>query len=104
MATICSAGFKEDMKKKLKIDFSLDKIWLFGYNKTVQKKYWKLIKESNWNKYRIVPTTKGFDSIIENILVDNPDFSDLDNLTKQIERGTLNFIKDVENFLLKHEN
>ena len=78
--------------------------WLFGYNKTVQKKYWKLIKEGNWNKYRIVPTTKGFDSILEHVLVDNPDFSDLDNLTKQIERGTLNFFKDVENFLLKNEN
>ena len=79
-------------------------VWLFGYNKTVQTKYWKLIKESNWTKYRIVPTTKGYDSIIEHILVDNPDFSDLDNLTKQIEIGTLNFIKDVENFLLKNEN
>ena len=79
-------------------------VWLFGYNKTVQNKYWKLIKESNWNKYRIIPTTKGHDSILEHVLIDNPDFSNLDNLTKQIERGTLNFIKDVENFLLKHEN
>ncbi|KYK21968.1 hypothetical protein AYK24_02905 [Thermoplasmatales archaeon SG8-52-4] len=78
--------------------------WLFGYNKTVQTKYWKLIKESNWNKYRIVPTTKGFDSIIENILVDDPDFSDLGNLTTQIEKGILKFIENVENFLLKYEN
>ena len=79
-------------------------VWLFGYNKTVQTKYWKLCKKSNWNKYHIVPTIKGFDSIVENILVENPDFSDLDDLTNQIEEGTLNFIKDVENFLLKHEN
>jgi len=79
-------------------------VWLFGYNKTVQNKYWKLINERNWNKYRIVPTTKGYDSILEHVLVDNPDFSNLDNLFKQIEIGTLNFIKDVENFLLKHEN
>lgn len=78
-------------------------VWLFGYNKTVQKKYWKIFKESNWNKYRIVPTTKGFDSIIEHILVDNPDFSDLENVTKQIETATLHFIKDVENFLSKYE-
>ena len=75
--------------------------WLFGYNKKVQTKYWKLIKESALNKYRIPSTTKGVDSIMEYILVDNPDFSDLDTLTKQIEGRTVNFIKDIENFLPK---
>ncbi len=75
-------------------------VWLAGANKQVQQKYWKLIKESEWNMYRTVPTTKGVDSIIVHTLVDTPDFSDLDTLTKQIERSTLNFIKDIENFLL----
>ena len=77
-------------------------VWLFGYNKQVQAKYWKLIKESGWNKYRIPKTIKGVDSIIEYNLVDNPDFSNLDTLTKKIERGTLKFIEDVEDFLSKH--
>ena len=76
--------------------------WLFGYNKEVQKRYWKLIKESEWNKYRIPPTTKGIDSIMEYVLVDNPNFSDLDALTKQIESGTMKFIQDIESFLSKH--
>ena len=76
-------------------------VWLFGYNKGVQAKYWKLFKENGWNKYRIPPTTKGVDSILEGILVENPDFSDLNALTKQIERGTLKFIEDVESFLSK---
>ena len=103
--------FPESLKRrKLKIGIVFIhetcrfEVWLFGYNKQVQTKYWKLFKESNWNKYRIVSTTKGVDSIVENILVDDPNFSDLDNLTKQIENGTLKFIKDVENFLSKHEN
>jgi hypothetical protein len=61
-----------------------------------------MFKESSWNKYRIPPTTKGVDSILENILVENPDFSDPDALTQQIERGTLRFIEDVENFLSKN--
>jgi hypothetical protein len=76
--------------------------WLAGNNKQVQSKYWKLFKESGWNKYHIVSTTKGVDSIIEYILVDNPDFCDLDTLTKQIERATVKFIKDVESFLSKY--
>jgi hypothetical protein len=79
-------------------------VWLAGYNKQVQTKYWKLFKESNWNEYYIPSTTRGVDSIIEYILVDNPDFGDLDPLTSQIERGTLKFIKDVEGFLSKHKN
>ena len=98
--------FPESLKqKKLKVGIVFIhetcrfEVWLFGYNKAVQTKYWKLIKESNWDKYRIVPTTKGEDSIIEHTLVDNPDFSNLDALTKQIESGTLKFIKDVEDFL-----
>ena len=99
----------ESLKKrnlKIAIVFIHDtfrfEVWLAGYNKQVQQKYWKLFKESNWNKYHIVPTTKSVDSIIEYTLVDNPDFSDSDALTKHIEKGTLNFINDIEDFLSNH--
>jgi hypothetical protein len=78
--------------------------WLFGYNKQVQTQYWKVFKESGWDRYHLVPTTKGADSILEHVLVDNPDFRDLEALTAQIERGTLRFIEDVESFLARHEN
>ena len=101
--------FPESLKKrKLKVGivfvhetFKFE-VWLFGINKQVQAKYWKLFKESDWNKYHIVPTTKGYDSILEYVLVDDPDFSDLDNLTKQIEKGALEFIKNIEKFLSKN--
>jgi hypothetical protein len=93
-------------KLKIAIVFIHDafryEIWLGGINKQVQSEYWKLFKESGWNKYHIVPTTKDVDSIVEYILVDDPDFSDLDTLTREIERGTLKFINDVEDFLSKH--
>jgi hypothetical protein len=98
--------FPESLKlRKLKVaivfihDTFRFEVWLAGYNKQVQTKYWKLFKVSGWNKYRIPPTTKGVDSIIEHTLVDNPDFSDLDTLTKQIESATLKFIEDVGIFL-----
>ncbi|MDP8208077.1 MAG: hypothetical protein P9L92_15540 [Candidatus Electryonea clarkiae] len=77
-------------------------VWLLGYNKQVQKKYWKLFRESDWNKYNLASTTEGVYSIIDHTLIDNPDFSDLDTLTSHIERGILKFIKDVENFLSEH--
>ena len=95
-----------DRKLKIAIVFIHEafrfEVWLAGNNKQVQSKYWKLFKESDWNKYHIVSTTTGVDSIVEQILVDNPDFGDLDTLTNKIERGTLKFIEDVEGFLSTH--
>jgi hypothetical protein len=77
-------------------------VWLSGVNKKVQGKYWKVFKESNWKKYPIVSTTKNADSIVEGILVENPDFSDLEALTRKIESGILKFIQDIEGFLSDH--
>ena len=77
-------------------------VWLSGYNRSVQKQYWQLLKERGWNKYRIVPQDKGVDSILEYTLTDNPDFGDTNKLTEQIEKGTLNFIEDIEEFLSEH--
>ena len=101
--------FPESLKRrKLKIaivfihDTFRFEVWLAAFNKQVQTQYWRLVKESAWNKYRIPSTIKGVDSIIEYVLVDNPDFCNLDALTKQIEEGTLTFIKDIEKFLAKH--
>ena len=93
-------------KLKIAVVFNYDQfrfeVWLAGYNKQIQQKYWELFKESDLNKYRIPSATKGVDSIVEYTLADNPDFDDLDGLTKQIEKGTLNFISDIEDFLSKH--
>ena len=74
-------------------------VWLFGNNKKIQKKYWDLFKEKGWTKYHIPLNLKGVDSILEHILVDNPDFSDLDVLIEQIEKGTLEFIENVKSIL-----
>jgi hypothetical protein len=71
-------------------------VWLSGYNKQVQLKYWTKIKDSNWDHYHLVPILQGADSILESILVEKPDFDDLDSLTGQIERGIIKFINDIE--------
>jgi hypothetical protein len=76
--------------------------WLSGYNRTVQAKYLELVKKTGWVKYNIAPASKGVDYIIKSTLADNPDFSDLKALTKQIVTGTLEFINDIQDFLSKH--
>lgn len=77
-------------------------VWLAAYNKQVQSQYWKLVGDSDWKKYHLVPSIQGADSILEHVLVDAPDFSDLDAVTQQIERGSLAFIQDVESFLASY--
>lgn len=77
-------------------------VWLGGNNKQVQAKYWKLFQESGWDRYHVVPTTKGMDSIVEHVLAAEPDFGDLEALTQQIEAGTMEFIRGIENFLTEH--
>lgn len=97
-----------DRKLKIAIVFIHDsfkfEVWLAGYNKQVQSKFWKLFKENGWDKYRLVPTTEGVDSIVEHVLAADPDFSDLTALTEQIETGVLKFIDDIEGFLSAHRN
>jgi hypothetical protein len=97
----------KQQKLKIVIIFIHDtftiQVMLAGYNKNAQAKYWKLFKENNWTKYPLTPTLKGVEYITEFTITDNPDFSNLNALTNQIETGTLTFIKDIENFLIKQK-
>lgn len=95
----------KDYKLKIALVFIHEEMrfeaWLAAANKQLQEKYWKLIKESSWNKYHLVSTTQGVDSIVESVLVDDPDFDNLDALTDEIERESLKFIRDIEDLLPK---
>jgi hypothetical protein len=100
------ALFPEALKQrklKIAIVFVYDtfrfEVWLSGFNKQVQAKYWKLFRESAWNKYLVVPTLEGADSIVEHVAADDPDFGDGAALTKKIEKTTVKFIEDIEKFL-----
>jgi hypothetical protein len=74
--------------KKLKFGLVLNHIemrfelWLLGNTKPIQKKYWKLLKTTKWNKGK---TEMPKYSILVTILVENPDFDNLNTLTEQIE-------------------
>jgi hypothetical protein len=103
--TYFSISTKSLKHRKLKIaivfvhDTFRFEVWLAGKNRTVQNQYWKLFKERKWEKYHINTPAKGIDAIIDHILIENPNFRDLDVLTKQIERGVFKFTKDIEIFL-----
>ena len=101
--------FPESIKRrnlKIAIVFVHDtfrfEVWLSGVNRDVQEQYWDLISKLEWNKYLMSSNPRRDDFILAHILIPAPNFSDLDSLTNQIERGTMDFIKDVEGFLSKH--
>lgn len=100
-------GSLKDRELKIAIVFVYDtfrfEVWLSGRNQTVMAKYWRLFTDGDWKQHKIAPQGKWADSVLEHILVQDPDFSDLEALTRQIEQGTLKFIKDVEGFLSKSE-
>lgn len=75
-------------KRKLKMGLVLNhtkmqfEIWLLGQTIPIQEKYWQYFKSTKWNKDR---TTKPQYSILETVLIDTPDFNDLEKLSKKIE-------------------
>jgi hypothetical protein len=75
-------------------------IWLTSRNGQYRKKYWQRFKDSGYDKYRLVPSDKAVDPMLEHTLVTDPDFRDPDSLSAQVQRGALSFIRDVESFLV----
>lgn len=91
---------KELKEQKLKIAIvynyqkSVFEIWLAAQNKQIQKKYWEIFKESDWDKYHIPQSpTEGF-SIVDDILIKKPNLEE-DSLMEQIESKSLRFIRDI---------
>lgn len=89
--------------KKLKVVIFFDhermsfSICLAGQNKQIQEKYWEIIKDKGISRYTIPSTAK--DVIIKSVLIENPDFNNLNSLTKQIEDKAISFIEDVTDIL-----
>lgn len=75
-------------------------IWLAAANKKIQSTYWQLFKDNEWQRYDLVPNPKSHDAILTHVVTAHPDFDDLDALTSQIEQVSINFIQDIEQFLV----
>lgn len=85
-------------QRKLKMGLVLNhekmqfEIWLLGQTTTIQEKYWRYFKTTVWNKNR---TTKPKYSILEAVLIEKPNFNDLENLSKQIEEKLVDISSEI---------
>lgn len=88
----------KEQKLKIAIVFNYQKsvfeIWLAAQNKEIQKKYWELFKNSDWDKYHIPQSTAEGFSIVDDVLIENPNLED-DTLIEHIESKSLRFIRDI---------
>jgi AraC family transcriptional regulator len=93
-------------EKKLKIAIVFNhkemrfEVWLAGQNKQIQKEYWEIFKGSDWNQYHIPSSIENGFSIVDHVLVEDPDFENAKALVDQIESQTLKFIQEIEKVLV----
>lgn len=91
-------------KEKLRFGIVLNhkkmrfEIWLMGQNSEIQKNYWEILKDTKWNKQQIEMPKY---SVLENVIVDNPDFDNLDSLTAKIEKETIKISNEIVEYLKK---
>jgi len=84
--------------RKLKMGLVLNhskmqfELWLLGQTIDIQERYWEYFKSTKWNNHR---TTKPQYSILEAMLIVNPDFNDLEKLTKQIEDRLISVADEI---------
>lgn len=96
-----SNDFLKNRKLKMGLVFNHSttqfEVWMLGQTISIQRKYWEYFKTTKWNKNR---TTKPQYAVLETVLFDNPDFNDVDKLSKQIEdklvRVTEEIIHDIK--------
>lgn len=75
-------------------------LWLMGQNIEIQRNYWNLLKTSQWNKEQIAMPKY---SVLEVILVENPDFNELDILTSKIEQEAIILVHEIIDYI-KHSS
>lgn len=75
-------------------------LWLMGRNAEVQRRYWNVLKTTKWNEKQV---TMPKYSVLEVVLVESPDFNNLDLLTQNIEKEVICHSEEIINFLKKEK-
>ncbi len=96
-------SYLKKMKLKIAIVYLHEdgrfEVWLGGSNRKIQAEYIELMRCKNKGKYKLSQVLPGVDSIIESILVEKPNFDHPEELKKQIERKTIEFVNDITSML-----
>ena len=88
--------------KKLKLGLVLNhvdmrfEVWLLGNTIPIQKEYWNLLKSTKWNKDK---TEMPQYSILEAVIIDKPNFDNLELLSQNIYKNLVQVTDEVIDLL-----
>jgi len=74
-------------------------VWLAAGNRGVRARYEQFFRDGGWDKTPVTKAGPGVDAILEKTVAESPDFDHPDTLAAQIEKGTMAFIRDIQEFL-----
>ena len=74
-------------------------VWLGGTNRKIQADTIERLSHRDLGRYQLSRVHPGVDSIIESVVVEQPDFDDLEKLKTQIKMKTIEFINDISSLL-----
>jgi len=77
--------------QKMRFEF-----WLMGQNAEVQSDYWNLLKGTKWNIGRVEMPQY---SVLEAVIVEEPNFNNLDSLTMEIDKHTIRIAEEILDFI-----
>lgn len=89
--------------RKLKLAVVFDhynirfEIWLSAQNRKIINQHLNLLQNKKLNKEYCI--SKNPDSIIETVIIENPDFNDFNRITNDLETGIKKLIWDLTNIL-----
>jgi hypothetical protein len=101
-----SALKTRDLKLAIVFDYEAFafEVWLAARNRTVQRQYWGLFKDSGWSEYRLVEPAPGIDAIVEHDVASGFERDDPEALTSRIDAALATFVGDLERFLATHDS
>ena len=76
-------------------------LWLMGQNKKIHERYWDVLKTSLWNEGRTMMPQY---SVIETVLIDNPDFENTEKLTDDIENKVVCEVAKIVDYIKKSQH
>ena len=74
-------------------------VWLGGTNRKIQGDYIERLRHKDLHGYHLSRVEPGVDSIIESVIVEQPNFDQPEALSDRIEDKTIMFINDMRSIL-----
>lgn len=96
-------AFLKERKLKIAIVYLHEpgrfEVWLGGSNRKIQADTNERLSQRDLGRYQLSQMHPGVDSIIESVIVEQPNFDELEELKTQIKKKTIEFINDMISLL-----